>query len=396
MNIQRRYQIGGILICLIVFVFQAGVFPQKQWPAGKSNDSSLEPFYDSAHHWYDIDEGEKVIYPLAKRPKWEPNEIDKIADNILLFQKSNGGWPKNYDMQAVLSKEQIDSVLAVKDVLNTTFDNGATHSQIDYLVKVYNKTKIEKYKLACLRGIDFALSAQYPNGGFPQFYPDTSGYRKYITFNDGAMIGVLKIFQKIARDNPQYAFVDAARREKIKVAYQKGIDCILKCQIVENGKLLSWCQQHDNIDFRPQNARNFEPASICNGESVEIVHFLMKIDNPSQAVINAIKGAVAWFRESAIHGIKPILVDSAYAHYLYHSTTKDRVVVKDSTAPDVWTRMYELGTHRPIFCNRDKKIVYSLAEVERERRTGYQWYVYAPKEVLKNYPVWLKKNKLTE
>ena len=122
----------------------------------------------------------------------------------------------------------------------------------------------------------------------------------------------------------------------------------------------------------------------------------MKIDKPNQAVINSIKGAVAWFRESAIHGIKVALVDSAYAHYMYHSTNKDKVVVDDPNAPEIWTRMYELGTHRPLFCNRDTKIVYSLAEVERERRTGYQWYVYSPKEVLKNYPAWLKKNKLTE
>ncbi len=396
MNAQHRFLVRGVVICLIVFVFQPGMYSQKQEKSRQSDGISLDNFFDSAHHWYDIDEDTKVINPLPKKPKWEPNEIDKIADNILLFQKSNGGWPKNYDVQAVLLKEQIDSVLAAKNILNTTFDNGTTHSQIEYLAKAYNILKVEKYKDACLRGLDFALSAQYPNGGFPQFYPDTSGYRKYITFNDGAMIGVMKIFQKIVRNNKLYAFVDAARREKIKAAYEKGIDCILKCQIKENGRLLSWCQQHDNVDFRPQNARKFEPASICNGESVEIVHFLMKIEKPNQDVINAIKGAVAWFRESALHGIKPMLVDSPYAHYMYHSTTKDRVVVKDPTAPDVWTRMYELGTHRPIFCNRDEKIVYSLAEVERERRTGYQWYVYAPQEVLKNYPTWLKKNGLTE
>ncbi len=381
---------------MMVLSLTPGVFSQNKEKMVQANGLSLESFFDSAHHWYDIDEDTKVIHPLPGKPKWAPKEIDKIADNILLFQKSNGGWPKNYDVQAVLLKEQTDSVLAAKDDLNTTFDNGTTHSQIEYLAKVYNILKVEKYKEGCLRGLDFALSAQYPNGGFPQFYPDTSGYRKYITFNDGAMIGVMKIFQKIVRNNKLYSFVDETRREKIKAAYEKGIDCIVKCQIKENGKLLSWCQQHDNVDFRPQKARKFEPASICNGESVEIVHFLMRIDKPSQAVINSIKGAIAWFRESAIHGIKPILVDSPYAHYMYHSTTQDRVVVKDPTAPDVWTRMYELGTHRPIFCNRDEKIVYSLAEVERERRTGYQWYVYAPQEALKNYPAWLKKNGLTE
>lgn len=68
----------------------------------------------------------------------------------------------------------------------------------------------------------------------------------------------------------------------------------------------------------------------------------------------------------------------------------DRVVVEDSQAPPIWARMYELGTNRPLFCNRDKKPVYSLAEVDRERRAGYTWYSYVPAEVLAKYPEWQK------
>jgi pectinesterase len=63
-------------------------------------------------------------------------------------------------------------------------------------------------------------------------------------------------------------------------------------------------------------------------------------------------------------------------------------VVTDSAAPPIWTRYYQLKTHRPIFCNRDSKIVYSLAEVTRERRDGYGWYTYAPQSVLDEYPKW--------
>ncbi|MGB6120436.1 MAG: 5-deoxy-glucuronate isomerase [Bacteroidota bacterium] len=48
----------------------------------------------------------------------------------------------------------------------------------------------------------------------------------------------------------------------------------------------------------------------------------------------------------------------------------------------------ELETGRPLFANRDGKRVYSLAEVERERRIGYGWYSYDPREVLQLYDVW--------
>jgi hypothetical protein len=46
-----------------------------------------------------------------------------------------------------------------------------------------------------------------------------------------------------------------------------------------------------------------------------------------------------------------------------------------------------------MFCNRDGKPVYTLAEVERERRTGYKWYVDEPQRVLEKYPSWKKKIK---
>ena len=69
----------------------------------------------------------------------------------------------------------------------------------------------------------------------------------------------------------------------------------------------------------------------------------------------------------------------------------DRVVVFDSLAPPIWTRYYELGTDKPLFSDRNRKFLYSLAEVSRERRSGYGWYTYAPQEVLDKYPKWQKK-----
>ena len=380
------------LIIILISVMQLSAQPDSHHKNSKIPD--LSGFQDGAHHWYDISEGESIITPRENQKRYDTSQVDKIADNILLFQKNNGGWPKNYDMRAILTSDQRDSVLEAKPETNTTFDNGATHNQIDYLAKAYAITKDVRYKEACLKGLDFALSAQYSNGGWPQFYPDTSGYRKYITFNDDAMIGVLEVFQKIVQNAKYYNFVDAERRARIAKAYGKGIDCILKCQIKENGKLNVWCQQHDNIDLHPRDARRFEPAAICNGESSEIVTFLMRIPNPGKEIIHSIQCAIQWFKDSELHGIKVVEVDSPFVAYQYHSTKKDKVVVSDPNAPRIWTRYYELGTHRPVFCNRDTKVVYSLAEVERERRTGYGWYTYAPEKVLRKYSAWLKKWKI--
>jgi PelA/Pel-15E family pectate lyase len=356
------------------------------------NIKDVSGFSDSKHHWMDITDHEQVIVPSKDQQSYQPGNIPEIANNILLYQQPNGGWPKNYDMLAILSDDQKKVLNEHKDSNHTTFDNGATYTQIEYLAKAYVITGDKEYKDAALRGIQFMLRAQYNNGGWPQFYPDVSGYRKYITFNDGAMIGVMTVFQHIVQNFSYYSFVDNAMRKEVEQSYQKGIDCILKCQIIEHGKLTVWCQQHDNITLKPTGARTFELASKASEESSEIVEFLMHINNPNKEIINTVNSAVTWFREVAIKGIRVKTIPAKEVVYKYHAANNDRIIVQDSSAPAIWTRYYELETNRPFFANRDGKAVYSLAEVSRERRTGYAWYGYWPVKVLNvEYPKWLEK-----
>ena len=347
-------------------------------------------FENSAHHWYDIKDTDKIIDPLENQKKYSSKEFEKIADNILIFQKVNGGWPKNYDMQAILTLEQETAVIKSKKILNTCFDNSATFSHLNYLAKTFNFSKKEKYKIAFTEGIKFILSAQYDNGGWPQYYPDTSDYRKYITFNDGAMIGIMKLLQRVVNKEIDYSILDSGLHEKVVKSFEKGIECILNTQIKESDSLLVWCQQHNHITLKPEDARTYELASICNGESAEIVEFLMSLKTPNDRMINSIKSAVRWFEESKISGIRVETIKAPHSEYQYRNSDHDKIVIEDKSAKPIWARYYSLETHIPIFCNRDGKTVYSFSEVERERRIGYAWYVYDPQVVLDNYPSWLK------
>ena len=108
-------------------------------------------------------------------------------------------------------------------------------------------------------------------------------------------------------------------------------------------------------------------------------------------IINSIQSSVKWFEDSKIKGIKVQTISAPEYTSKYKTTNFDRVVVKDTTAPPIWTRYYELGTERPLFCDRNSKYLYSLAEVSRERRSGYSWYTYIPQNVLNKYPAWQKK-----
>ena len=351
----------------------------------------LQQFQDGTHHWYDISDKDNVIDPVPNQPTYKPTQITAIADNILLFQKNNGGWPKNYDMLAILTEEQKKKLLRVKKELNTTFDNGTSYTHVEYLARVYAVTKIDKYKDACLKGIDYIISAQYKNGGWPQYFPLKMDYSRCITFNDDVFTGIMQVFKDVLDGKPEYAFVDESIKQKIRTSFDKGLDCILKTQIKDKNKLTSWCQQYDEVSLQPAWARKFEPPSICNGEGANVVLFLMTINNPDKAVINAIESAVEWFKESEIKGIKVKTISAPLTVFKFRTSNTDKVVVNDPSAPPIWTRYYEIGSHRPLFCNRDSKIVYSLAEVDRERRDGYGWYTTKPKEVLEKYKIWQQK-----
>ena len=316
-------------------------------------------------------------------------EAVRIADNLLLYQHDIGGWDKNIDMarevsaadRAKLEKEKHDPEA------HSTIDNSSTYTQIDYLARVYTATQQPRFAAAVHHGFDYLMRAQYPNGGWPQFFPLRHGYWDHITYNDDAMVGVLDALRAIAGRAPEYAFLSDAERARATQAIGRAVECILKTQVTQNGKLTVWCAQHDEKSLAPAKARAYEHPSLSGAESVGIVEFLMGIDHPSPEVVRAVQSAVEWFRASALHGIRLERKPAPGTPKGY-----DITVVADPAAPRLWARFYELGTNRPIFSGRDSVIRYSLAEIEYERRNGYRWYVDRPARLLeKEYPEWSAK-----
>lgn len=165
---------------------------------------------------------------------------------------------------------------------------------------------------------------------------------------------------------------------------ERGLACILQCQVRVAGRLTVWCAQHDETTLAPAPARKYEHASLSGFESVGIVRFLMSLEHPSPEIVASVQAAMAWFEQAKLTGIR---IDHPPAPALPHG--HDRVVVADPSAPPLWARFYEIGTNRPIFGGRDGVIRYTLAEVEPERRGGYRWYGDEPADLLaQDYPRW--------
>lgn len=310
------------------------------------------------------------------------------AENVLLYQRNNGGWPKNYDARQKIDHETKRQLLNDKDKTDTCFDNGATHKEIRILAKAFQTTNDKRYSDAAMKGIEFTLSAQYENGGWPQFYPDASGYKTHITFNDNAMIGVMNLLSDITAGKPEFQFVDEKTKTATEKAVEKGLKCILDCQVEVNGKKTVWCAQHDEKTLVPAKARSYELISLSGSESVGIVRFLMGINKPSLEIIDAIQGAVTWFNDAQLNGMKLVQKKDKNTEKGY-----DLVVEQDSNAPPLWARFYEIGTNKPIFCSRDGIPKATLAEISYERRNGYSWLgPYADKLLTKECPAWKERN----
>ena len=91
----------------------------------------------------------------------------------------------------------------------------------------------------------------------------------------------------------RYDFVDARTRKAARQAFDRGVECILKCQIKVDGKLTAWCAQHDEKDYTPRPGRSYELVSLSGAESVGIVRLLMSLDEPSPEVVRAVEGRCA-------------------------------------------------------------------------------------------------------
>lgn len=329
-----------------------------------------------------------IMQPLTS---YSQHETDLIADNMLLYQRFNGGWAKAYHNRKitydhVFSAAQKKQIKSQHDLKDATIDNKATTREINYLLKAYSETQDSAYLVSAERGLDYLLKAQYDNGGWPQYYPDSSLYRSQVTFNDNAIINVLQLLRNVARQKREFAAVDPKYVRPCREAVKRAIDCILKTQIVVDGRKTAWNQQYNKVTLLPEKARSFELVGLAASESAAIVDFLMQIPQPSDAVKDAVNSAMTWFKKVAIKGYR-------FEHIVApkESTGKDAILVKDANSV-IWARFYEIGTDRPFFSGRNSEKKYDLKEIEDERRAGYAWYGSWPARLIdQDYPAWLSK-----
>jgi pectinesterase len=183
-------------------------------------------------------------------------------------------------------------------------------------------------------------------------------------------------------------------RKKCQEAYERGIQCILLCQIRvdetgrvlefdtpswKSGQLTVWCQQHDKVTLAPVKARAYElPSYSGMGETCGILELLMDVENPSEEVIEAVRCGVEWLES---HVMKNVMLE----RFTNEEGKKDVRLLEREGAEPLWARFYDLEHAEPMFCDRSGVPRKKLSEVDYERRNGYTWVGNDPQKVIDRY-----------
>lgn len=329
--------------------------------------------------------------PLNKADDWYGTSAARhIADVIVSYQTPAGGWSKNSPRDGALrqSGQFYTSVHDASDAAHVswswvnTIDNDATTTELKFLARVIAQApghEGDAYKTSFVKGLTYLFESQYPNGGWPQIYPLEGRYHDAITYNDDAMINVVKLLSDVAAGNGNYAFVpDDLRRQADKVVHL-ALACILATQVRVNGELTIWGQQYDPLTMAPSGARNYEMPSLASAESSAILIYLMSVEHPSPAIIESVKAGVAWLKGSALHGM------------VWSRGPEGMCLRQKADAPLLWARYYSLTTQQPIFGDRDLSIHDDWRDLSPERRDGYAWFDTSAQKAINAYESWAHK-----
>jgi hypothetical protein len=291
------------------------------------------------------------------------------AHALVRGQLESGGWSYVIEFDPKLRSQWAYRVDAARDAADfqsrkntTTFDDNNTQSALMFLMTLLDvATNAPPEQLKLVRGaLDFGLTrmlnAQYPVGAWPQRFNgqpynpaqhpirsasiatnwprqwSRADYGSFYTLNDNTQSDCIRTMLQAHRHTGDDRFLVAAKR---------GGEFLIRAQLPEPQP--AWAQQY-NHQMEPAWARAFEPPAVCTGESSGVVRTLgqLYLETGDQKFLQPIPAFIAWLQRSQI-------------------------------GPNRWARLYELGSNKPIYGDRDGEIHYTLGEISAERQRGYSW-----------------------
>ncbi len=273
----------------------------------------------------------------------------KTALALVHGQLKSGGWDYRIEFDPAARRKYAYRVDGGGDSARnvTTLDDNTTQAALRYLMRVDralgfdDKTIHEAVEYAVAK----LLSAQYPNGAWPQRFSDSPDpvnhpivkanypatwpreypkvdYRSFYTFNDNSIADMIETMFEAA---------EIYGKEQYRGAAKKAADFIILAQMPEPQP--AWAQQY-NVSMQPAWARKFEPASITGGESQGVMRILLSVyrETGDRKYLEPIPRALKYLRKSE-------LPDGQLA------------------------RFYELKTNRPLYFTTKYELTYDDSDL---------------------------------
>ncbi len=273
----------------------------------------------------------------------------ETADALVRGQLRSGGWDYRIEFG---SDERLQYAYRVEgDKAGprnvSTLDDDTTQSALRFLMRVDRAMEFRNGRIheAAIYALANLLSAQYPNGAWPQRferppdaakfpvkpagYPTTwpweypgKQYLSHYTLNDNTMADAIT------------TMLDAWRTygdERYRASVERAGGFLLAAQMPEPQP--AWAQQYDAY-MHPAWARKFEPPAITGGESQGAMKTLLQLyrETGEGKYLEPLPRAIAYFRRSR-------LADGRLA------------------------RFYELKSNRALYFTLDYHLTYSDADM---------------------------------
>ena len=187
------------------------------------------------------------------------------------------------------------------------------------------------------------------------------------------MVHALEVLRSVSLAEAPFTFLDDDMKQRAAQAYERGVACLLDCQVRIAGKRSVWCAQHDPLTLAPAAARLKEPPSLSGAESAELLKFLMRKGPITSAVRSAVEDAIAWLDAHKVTDMRKTKAESGKTDY-----------VQDASSTEVyWARFYDLEQGKPIFAGaEDGKIYATYHEMAQHNKVAYDYYTTKPRDVV--------------
>jgi hypothetical protein len=282
---------------------------------------------------------EKVLLEAAR----------ETAQALLRGQLVSGGWDDRIEFapadraRFAYRVDRGTSSPGPRQSNSTTFDDNKSQSAVRFLMQLDRELGFQDAALheATTYALRAFVSAQYPNGAWPQRYsspydpaefpvlkaslPDDwpreypgVRYQSYYTLNDGTICDLILTMLDAWDVYQDAVYLSAA---------QRGGDFFLLAQLPDPQP--GWAQQYDR-QMHPAWARKFEPPAVTGGESQRVMQTLLLL----------------YRRTGEAKYLEPL--PRALSYY------------RKSLRPDGrLARFYELHTNRPLYFTKDYQLTYS-------------------------------------